>query len=284
MQDVKTIRANGLDIAYLEAGSGPLVLLLHGFPDTAETWRELLPVLASAGYRAVAPFLRGYYPTSIPADGDYSLLALAQDALALAEALGEKDAVIVGHDWGASVGYVAANLAPARVRQLVTIAIPHMSVIKPSVKALRRAPHFLLFQAGRLSEWWVARHDLAYIDYLYHYWSPDWQVPAGDIECVKDGFRRPGRLAAALGFYQRLFRDQVNPDRQSLYQHRTAVPTLTFGGKRDGALDWTIFEQTRACYSGRYELVLLDHAGHFLHREQPAEFARRLLAFLGPVG
>src|SRR3954469_14203928 len=92
----------GVDLAYLEAGEGPLALCLHGFPDTAHTWRHLLPELAGAGFRAVAPFLRGYAPTEVPADGRYQTGALAADAIALHEALGGgSDAVIVGHDWGA---------------------------------------------------------------------------------------------------------------------------------------------------------------------------------------
>src|ERR1700741_3439332 len=105
--DTKRIEANGLEFAYLEAGAGPLVLLLHGFPDTAYSFSAMLPRLAEAGYHAVAPFQRGYYPTAIPDDGDYSVLTLARDALALIAAFGKQTAVIVGHDWGASSGYVA---------------------------------------------------------------------------------------------------------------------------------------------------------------------------------
>src|SRR3954451_22130917 len=92
-----TIRANDLDFAYLEAGEGPLVLLLHGFPDDAWTWSHQLPALAAAGYRAVAPFLRGYAPPSIPADGRYDATALAGDVAALVEALGDGPAFVVGN-------------------------------------------------------------------------------------------------------------------------------------------------------------------------------------------
>jgi len=187
----------------------------------------------------------------------------------------------VGHDWGASIGYVAANLAPERVRKLVTVAIPHLRVIKPSVKAMWRAPHFLLFQAGRLSEWMVRRGDYAYIDHLYAYWSPDWAVPAADMARVKDALRRPGRLTAALGYYQQLFRELPDKGLQALYRGRTSVPTLSFAGKRDGALDSAIFNDTKAAFTGRYEMVFMEQAGHFLHREAPAVFARELLRFLG---
>src|SRR3569623_853429 len=96
------VRANGLDFAVLEAGQGPLVLCLHGFPDTAWNMRELVLALAGAGYRAVAPFTRGYAPSSLAADDDYRTTTLARDALALIEARGEKRAFIVGHAWGAA--------------------------------------------------------------------------------------------------------------------------------------------------------------------------------------
>ena len=104
---IRYVEANGLKFAYLEEGSGPLVLMLHGFPDTAHTWDELRPRVAAQGYRVVAPFMRGYHPSGIPGrDADQE--TLARDPLALIEALGASDAIIVGHDWGAAAAYGAA--------------------------------------------------------------------------------------------------------------------------------------------------------------------------------
>jgi pimeloyl-ACP methyl ester carboxylesterase len=120
-----TVRANDLEFGVLETGSGPLALCLHGFPDAAYTWRHLLPALAGAGFHAVAPFMRGYAPTAIPADGAYDAGTLAADAVALREALGgDQDAVLIGHDWGAEASYRAAASAPDRWRRLVTLAVP----------------------------------------------------------------------------------------------------------------------------------------------------------------
>ena len=110
------IRANGVHFAYLDAGQGPLVLCLHGFPDTAWSFVPLLERLAAAGYRAVAPFMRGYPPSGPAPDGDYRVITLGRDALALIEVLGAQRAVLVGHDWGAAATYIAAALAPERVR------------------------------------------------------------------------------------------------------------------------------------------------------------------------
>jgi len=109
-------RANGLEFGLLEAGGpGPLALCLHGFPDTAHTWARLLPVLARAGFHAVAPFMRGYAPTTVPADGAFHLGALTADVVALHEVLGgSDDAVLIGHDWGAEAAYAAAAFAPGQ--------------------------------------------------------------------------------------------------------------------------------------------------------------------------
>lgn len=280
MNPVQTVAVRGFTQAYLEAGKGPLVILLHGFPDTAHTWSDTLGVLAAAGYRAVAPFQRGYYPSDIPVDGDYSVQALAEDALALATALGQEHFMLVGHDWGASAAYVAANLAPERISKLTTIAIPHARAIKPSPRLFWRAPHFLLFQFGRISEKYVERKDYAYIDHLYHYWSPNWRVQRADIEVVKAGFRQAGRLGAALGYYRALFADARKPERQTLYRSKTSVPTLAFAGRSDGALDTALYEQTPAAFTGPYEYLIYERAGHFLHREEPEAFHAKLLEFL----
>src|SRR5262245_65544400 len=101
----------------LEAGSGPLGLCLHGFPDDARAWRHQVPALVDAGYRVVTPFMRGYAPTSQPADGRFDALALGEDVAALLEALNAEDAVVIGHDWGAAATYFGALLAAQRMRK-----------------------------------------------------------------------------------------------------------------------------------------------------------------------
>src|SRR4030095_5324282 len=128
-----TVRTNGIDFHYLELGSGPLVLCLHGFPDNAYTYRYLLPALAAAGFRAVAPFMRGYAPTSAAPDGRYQSVLLAQDTVALITALGAERAFLVGHDWGAQATYGAAVLAPERIVRIVTLAAAHPGAARGGV-------------------------------------------------------------------------------------------------------------------------------------------------------
>jgi pimeloyl-ACP methyl ester carboxylesterase len=161
----------------LEAGSGPLALCLHGFPDTAHTWAHLLPALAGAGFRAVAPFMRGYAPTGLPADGAYHTGALAADAVALHQALGgDGDAVLIGHDWGAEAAYAAAAEAPGRWRRLVTLAVPPAGldpVLFSDYEQLRRFFYLFLFRdPGGLAEAVVAADEMSFLDRLWADWSP----------------------------------------------------------------------------------------------------------------
>ena len=160
---------------YLEEGSGPLALCLHGFPDSAWTYRHLLPALADAGFRAVAPWMRGYAPTAVPADGRYQTGALGLDACALHEALGgDGDAVIIGHDWGAMATYTAANHEPDRWRRVVTMAVPPAGAVGAGFmqyRQLKKSWYMFFFQHG-LSDVVVGMDDLAFIDGLWADWSP----------------------------------------------------------------------------------------------------------------
>ena len=281
VQEVRTgsVTANGLRFSYLESGEGPLVLLLHGFPDDAHTFDDLLPVLARAGYHAVAPFMRGYAPSEIPKDGDYSALTLGRDVLALVAALGAREAVIVGHDWGASAGYAAANLEPARVSKLVTLAIPHPRSLRLTPPALWRARHFVYFQLPWAAERIRARK-FRYLERLYRRWSPRWTVPADQLRRVSAALEPPGRLEAALGYYRSAARDLGRSSTKELLRRKVSVPTLTLAGAADGGIALSAFGGTLDDFTGPYDLVVVPQAGHFLHREQPDLTAATLLAFL----
>src|SRR5579859_6091395 len=123
----RNVQANGIAIHVAEAGSGPLVLLLHGFPELSHSWRHQLPALAGAGYRAVAPDMRGYGGSSRPAAVDaYDIVHLTGDVLGLMDALGEERAVLVGHDWGAPVVWHLALRAPERVRGVAALSVPYL--------------------------------------------------------------------------------------------------------------------------------------------------------------
>ncbi len=279
LQDYSRIQVNGVELAYLEAGEGPLVLCLHGFPDSAHTYDDLLPVLADAGYRAVAPFMRGYFPSAVPEDGDYAMTTVAADVLALIEALGAQSAIVIGHDWGGFAAYTAANLAPQKVTKLVVLAVPHMGASASSLAQLRRSWYVLFFQLPWLPEKRVPRNNFAFIDRLYRSWSPNWSEAEFNLEPVKRALAAPGALRAALGYYRRMIRGASKSVYDVLSQ-KTTVPALWFVGEADGSIGPEIMANTAQACSGPFEMVSLPGVGHFIHREAPAEFQRKLLEFL----
>ncbi len=280
-QGIKTIKANGLTFAYLSAGDpkAPLVLLFHGFPEDAHIYDALLPELANEGYYAVAVYMRGYYPTDIPGDGDYGPVTLGSDVVALIDAFGRDKAIVIGHDWGAMAGYSAANLAPTRISKLVAVAIPHPAAVKVTFEGLRRAPHFIQLQFGFVSEYMARRDNFAYIDGLYAYWSPNWAPPAADLARIKTDFARTGRLHAAVGYYTSFFADSNNKDHTAVLNHAIAVPTLAIGGDAD-ILDPATFTQATPFFTGGYEIEIVHDAGHFVLQQDSDLVDQRILKFL----
>lgn len=273
---MKFVTANGLRFAYLEEGSGPLVLLLHGFPDTPQTWSDVRPALAKAGFRAVSPFTRGYHPSEAPAVEAYDADTLGADVLALIQALGEESAIVVGHDWGAAAAYSAVGLAPERVRFLVTVGIPHPASILPTPRVLWAVRHFwTLSRKGAAAK--LRAGDLAYIDELVQRWSPAWSVPAGETDAVKAAFREPGCLEAALGYYRAL-----TPRIPKAQRKPVMVPAAAFAGT-DDIIAPAPYERARVRYRQSYEVVCMP-GGHFMHREHPEHFVRELLRVLAPYG
>jgi pimeloyl-ACP methyl ester carboxylesterase len=272
---VDTITANGLKFSYLSAGAttAPLVLLVHGFPDTAYTWDAVLPALADAGYRAVAPFQRGYHPTEIPADGDYTGDALGRDAIGLLDALSPNlPAVLVGHDWGASAAYAAAALAPARLRLLVTMAVPHPASLRPTPRLAWGLRHFLSLRRKSAGAR-LRRNEFALVDELFRRWSPAWKdVPAAETAHTKDSLREPGSAEAACAYYRATsLRGATGALRVPI-----TVPAVAFAGEHDGILVPRDFERARHRFRGSYEVIQVP-GGHFMHREHPAAFIPELL-------
>lgn len=275
-QGVQVVEANGLRFAYFAAGrpEDPLVLLLHGFPDTAHAWDEVRPALAARGYFVVSPFLRGYAPSGIPGEDAYDAETLGRDVVGLIAAFGKREADVVGHDWGALLAYSAAALAPTRVRRLVTLAIPHPATLKLRLKDLRRARHFLaLRRRGAAKKF--ARDDYAGVDELYTRWSPTWRSGPAERQAVKNAFAAPGSLDGALGYYR-----QLKLKAPAFLKVKTQAPSLVIAGIDDGTTPLDAFDDVSG-FAGPVRVVKLP-TGHFPQRERPDLVIPLLLEFLGP--
>ena len=283
------VTVNGVDVAYVEAGSpgDPLALCLHGFPDTAHTWRHLLPALADAGYHAVAPWLRAYAPTSVPADGVYQVGALASDACALHEALGgDGRAVLVGHDWGAFASYGAASYQPQRWRRVVTMAVPPLAASAPSFFSyaqMKRSFYIFVFQTA-LAETAVSQDDYRFLDALWADWSPGYDG-SWDVARVKESLGEPDRLSAAIGYYRAIFDPSLHSPAYEEAQVAAATsppqPTLYLHGADDGCMAVDAIGDVGAVLSEGSEHVIVEAAGHFLHLDQPEVVRDHVLRFLG---
>jgi pimeloyl-ACP methyl ester carboxylesterase len=266
------VDANGLRFAYLEEGTGPLVLMLHGFPDTPHTWDDLRSRIAAKGYRAVSPFMRGYHPTAIP-DRDADQETLARDAIALVDALGASEAIVIGHDWGASAAYGAAALGPERVKKLFVLAIPHPATLKPTLKKLWGVRHFAVYKLPGAPERF-ARNDFAALPEICRRWSPSWRPDPNEFDPVRASFSNRESLNAAFGYYRKL-----SPIPSASLKARITVPTVVFAGLDDPIAEPADYRGAARMFAGDYIVEEVD-GGHFMHREHPDAFAERLLAHL----
>lgn len=267
--------AGGQTFRYTDTGEGPLVVLLHGFPDVPQSWDSIRDQLNAAGYRTVVPYLRGYHPSTF-SERTFTATDLATDLPLLLDALGEQSAVVVGHDWGSSIAYGAATAYPDRVDKVVVVGIPHPLTLKPTPAGAVEGRHFLYFKLP-----WAAftarAFDLKLVDRLYRRWAPHWDGPEREASVADavEALRDKRVLRAALAYYKAL-----NPlDR--FFRSKIAVPGLIVGGSDDPPVFQRGFAATPKRFTAPCEVRILDGAGHWPHREREAEFVAALLEFLG---
>jgi pimeloyl-ACP methyl ester carboxylesterase len=272
----RTISGGDRSHVVSQAGEGPDVLLLHGFPDTPPSWAELETALVAAGWRVTVPWLRGYHPDTIVPGRPFDAETLGRDALALMDAIGAQRAVLVGHDWGALIAYSAATQAPERVRAIVAIAIPHPSVLKRTPASLWAVRHFFALKLPRAADR-VRRRDFAYLDELYTRWAPDWSGPEREasLERAKHAFTSPQVLDGALDYYRAI----LLAGRPAVLEHPPAVPGLIVGGTHDLVAP-ELFERTAALMPAPSRPLIVDGAGHWPHRERADVVVGETLDFL----
>ncbi|MDP4980450.1 MAG: alpha/beta hydrolase [Ilumatobacteraceae bacterium] len=285
---IECVSANGTDFSYLECGTGKLALLLHGFPDTAQTWRHLMPELADMGYRVVAPFMRGYAPSAVPSDGCYQTAMLARDANALHENLGgDSESVIIGHDWGAPSCYGAAIDAPTRWCKVVGMAVPPTAALGmafvQNLEQIKKSWYMFFFQHG-LADLVVGANNHAFIEMLWRDWSPGYDA-SFDLESIRKSLADPKNLQAALGYYRATLGDGYRDPQLSELQNQMAsgVPTqplLYLHGANDGCIGVDVVESAKKIAPANVKFEVVAAAGHFLQLEQPKVVNKLICDFL----
>jgi pimeloyl-ACP methyl ester carboxylesterase len=275
MSEWREVAAGGQTIVVRDEGDGPVVVLLHGFPDTPHGWDGIASALVGAGYRAVRPWLRGYHPASVSGRG-YDALTIAHDPALLLDALGVSRAhALVGHDWGAAVTYGAAAVSPDRFDAFVPIAIPHTRYLPRDLRTLFHARHFAGFKMP-WAETMTRLNNFHYLDSLYRRWAPNWQGPARD-EClrqVKACFADPSSLSGSLDYYRALA-----PRAPRELAALPDVRALVVGGT-DDLVPAALFTKTAENLGAGSRALVIEGAGHWPHREGEAEFTAGLLEFL----
>ena len=288
-----TVRANGLEFHYLAAGQGPLALCVHGFPDSPWTYRHLLPALAGAGFRAVAPFNRGFAPTEVPADRHQIHTSLmAADQNALHEALGGgADAVLIAHDWGAVGAYGAAGKAPERWGRCVIMNIPPFPIFGEnlfgSYAQIKKSFYFWYFQMLRVCEAAISANNFAFIDNIWGDWSPGYDA-SEDLPLVKQCLENPAHFQTALGYYwgqfdpARFGTPEWVEEQKAAWGYDLTQPPLYLHGTNDGChgLDQSQVDRVPQHCGPGSTAELIEGVGHFMLVERPDAINGRILGFL----
>jgi pimeloyl-ACP methyl ester carboxylesterase len=269
-----TIAGGGQPFVVSQEGQGPDIVLLHGFPDTPYSFEPLQRELVRSGWRVTVPWLRGYHPDTIVSGRPYDFETIGRDGLSLLDAIGAPRAVVVGHDWGALIAYVMATLAPERTRGIVTLAIPHPSVLTRTPAALFAARHFFALKLPWATRS-VRRGDFAYLAKLYARWAPNWTAPEREesLVLVKQAFSTPATLQGAIDYYRAL---PLGGSR--LLDQPPPVANLCVGGTAD-LLDANLFEASAALFPAPSRALIVDRAGHWPHREDAARVLPQIVAF-----
>lgn len=270
--------------AYLEQGNAdaPLIMLAHGFPDHPKTFLPLMALLCAAGYRCVAPWLRGYAPSTL--EGPFDRQRVGDDLADLAEALSPNaKAVLVGHDWGAAAAYTAVGRWPQRFSSAVTLGVPHVAAFERNLRCSRsqqqRSAYMALFMLPAIPEHVLAYANFAYVDRLWCRWSPGYKPNPDYMREVKHCLR--ASMPGPLGYYRAL-RPSRTRLRQSLLDARVRiyVPLLHLHGAEDGCIEFAMSEGEERYFEGDFENRLLPGLGHFLHLEDPRQVADAILKFI----
>jgi pimeloyl-ACP methyl ester carboxylesterase len=285
---IKRLEINGTSISYLEKGEGKLLMFLHGFPDIPQSFNKQIDYFSEKGYRVVAPFMRGYFPSAIPADGKYYTLTLGEDVIELIKALGEQRAILIGHDWGATAAYSAVTLKPDSIEKMVAVSIPRRAFSKALVTnpEQQRKSWYIYFFQTKIAEMAVPFDNYAFIKRLWKDWSnKDWTLPNNHIEEVINTLKNDGVLEAAISYYKCFFDSSKLTQKEIEIQNQLSaqiitVPTLYLHGSADGCIGSELCAGLESNFSNYFEKIVIEGAGHFIHLEKPNVFNHFVSNFL----
>lgn len=275
---------NGVRLHWVEAGAGPVVLLLHGFPDFWLSWRRQIPALAEAGFRAVAPDLRGYNLSAKPRGvAAYHVEELAKDVAALASHLGAPRVSVVGHDWGGAVAWNLPRYYPDLVERLVVLNSPHPAAFRRelgTLSQLRRSWYVFFFQLPWLPEALLRASRAGFVKRVLRDdpVRPD-AFTREEIERFREAILLPGALTSALNYYRAVFRPRTA--RLGFRSRRVGCPTLVVWGERDRYLGPGLLEGLDRWVTD-LTVERIPEASHWVHADAPEQVNRLLVAFLRP--
>ncbi len=280
------VAANGARFHVAVTGDGPLVLLVHGFPEFWWAWRHQMVPLAASGYRAAAMDLRGYGGSDKPPRG-YDPFTLAADVAGVIRSLGARDAVVVGHGWGGLAAWTVATLHPEQVRGIAAVSMPHPRRLRAAhltdLTQLRASRHILGFQRPLRPERALVARDGALVGRLLRHWSaPGWPDPDSEHR-YRQAIQIAGVAHSSLEAFRWAARSLPRPDGIRFAKRMKApvrVPTLHVHGASDQALLARSAQGSGRYVDAAYHWHLLPGIGHFPHEEDPTAFTNVLLEWL----
>jgi pimeloyl-ACP methyl ester carboxylesterase len=291
----RRIAANGIELSVHEEGAGPLVVLCHGFPELAYSWRRQVPALSAAGFRVAAPDMRGFGRSSAPHDVEaYDVVSLCADLCGLLDALEEESAIFVGHDWGASLAWQLAVMHPERVRAVAGLSVPFVPrAPAPPIPIMRRHLgedfYIVWFQQPGVADTALAR-DVRRTLTTHRQWTARWADEDGppperppwlserELDVYVEAFERTG-FTGGLNWYRNIDRNWELTE--AFAERRVEQPALFLTGERDPVRRFMPAEAMRGWVTDLRRAVVVPGAGHWVQQEEPEAVNAALLEFLG---
>jgi epoxide hydrolase 4 len=274
------IITNGIRMHYVTQGKGPLLLLLHGFPEFWYSWRHQIPVLAAQGYRVVAPDLRGYNDTEKPRRG-YDIPTLLRDIAGLIHGLGEEQAIIVGHDWGGVLAWQFAIDYPQMTTRLIVMNAPHPGAMLREMRTRsqrRKSWYIFFFQLPWLPEYVLLRKNANEIGRMLRGAALQKEAfPRSETIKYQQAMSKPGAIRAALSYYRQLIRRGPRAYRGQNLQ--VNVPTLLIWGEHDIALGIELTHNLEP-WVPNLQIKYIPDSGHWVQQEQPEKVNQYIAEFL----